>query len=151
LNKQRTLFFTIALVAMAFAVATFSLLNALVWRLPTAKEVFANTSQSVVEVKAQTGENLTSYGSAVLIGKEGYFVSNAHVVTYTQLTIQHKFDKYYVRFSFENDYREATLVNYDSEIDVALLKLTDTPEFKLKPISLGSSEKLKSGDKVYTP
>jgi S1-C subfamily serine protease len=149
LSKSKKVFFIPATVATVLAVAAVGLLYAFVWRVPAAKEVFDKNSQSVVELKAQTGENLTAYGTAVLINKDGYFVSNAHVVTYTQLTIQHEFEAYAIRYSFETGYRHVALIAYDAEKDLSLLKLVELPDFKLKPTGIGSVDKLKSGDTVY--
>jgi S1-C subfamily serine protease len=59
------------------------------------------------------------------------------------------FDNYYIRFSYEDDYRAVTLKKYDSELDLAVLNLDDCDDLIIKPIKTGNSDKIKSGNKVY--
>ncbi|MDR1939177.1 MAG: S1C family serine protease [Clostridiales bacterium] len=150
MTKKCSLLFRITtLEAISALIASFSLLYVFVLRAPSAAEIFDDASQAVVELRAQTDEGAVSYGSAVLIDDKGYLASNAHVVTYTRLAARHEFETYDIRFAFETDYRRAELISYDAEKDIALLKLTELPEFKLKPVKFGSTAELKAGDRVY--
>ena len=73
-------------------------------------------------------------GSGVIISKEGYIITNAHVISNA--------NKITVRTSNGNSY-EANLVNSDSKNDIAILKIDAT---NLIPASLGDSDKLKVGE-----
>ncbi|MDR3293761.1 MAG: S1C family serine protease [Clostridiales bacterium] len=125
--------------------AVLVLLYVFVWRVPTPQEVFSIAQHYAVELKAERGGDAVSYGSAVLINDDGYLISNAHVVSYTQNTVL----QYYIRFSFETDYRAVDLVVYDSDIDIAILKLKEKPSFKLKPVRIADATKIKVGDEVF--
>jgi S1-C subfamily serine protease len=116
---------------------------------PTPKKIFSETIKSIVEVKASLDTGSNSYGTGILINKDGSFITNAHVVTYSSKNITNEFDNYYVRFSFEEDYRQVSLFKYDIELDLAILKLDILPDFKLKSIKFGNSNDLKSGEIVY--
>ena len=116
---------------------------------PTAEDVFKKNQNSVVELKSQTGESLTSYGSAIFIKEDGTIVSNAHVVTYKQSGVYNEFELYEIGFSFEIDYKEVTLIKYDLNWDIAILKINNTEDVKYKTIKYADSSKISSGDKVY--
>lgn len=116
---------------------------------PTVEDVFKKNQNCVVELKSQTGEFLTSYGSAIFIKDDGTIVSNAHVVTYKQSGVYKEFELYEIRFSFEIDYREVTLIKYDLNRDIAILKINNTEDVKYKTIKYADSSKISSGDKVY--
>jgi S1-C subfamily serine protease len=104
---------------------------------------------NVVEVKA-TSENVgESFGTGEIITEDGKIITNAHVVTYTRMGTTNVFDNYYIRFSYEDDYRAVTLKKYDSELDLAVLNLDDCDDLIIKPIKTGNSDKIKSGNKVY--
>jgi len=113
----------------------------------TANEIYTQCLNNVVEVKAESDDVGESFGTGVILTSDGTLVTNAHVVTYTRLGVADEFDNYYIRFSFENDYRAVSLEKYDADLDLAVLKLSD--DVNLKPITTGDSDFLKAGDKVY--
>ena len=76
-------------------------------------------------------------------------VTNAHVVTYTRLGAVNTFEEYSFRFSYEDEYRAAELIKYDSDKDIALLKISDTTGLALTSIKTADSEAVLAGDKVY--
>ena len=80
-----------------------------------------------------------------MINKDGIFVTNAHVITYVQMGTVNEFNKYYIRFAFETEYREVELVKYDAVLDLALLQIKEKPSFKPKPITFDNESKLKYG------
>lgn len=67
-------------------------------------------------------------------------------MTYTRLGITNEFENYYIRFASEEDYRKVSLIKYDSDLDLAVLKLDDV---KVKVLKTTDSSKINSGDKVY--
>lgn len=115
----------------------------------TAEEIYNQCLYNVVEVKAESQNVGESFGTAELISDEGTLVTNAHVVTYTRLNTVYTFDSYFIRFSYENDYREVSLEKYDAEKDIAVLKLKETSGLNLRPVAIGNSDELCSGEKVY--
>ncbi len=118
-------------------------------KTPTAKEIYNECLYNVVEVKAESDQIGQSFGTGEIISADGKIVTNAHVVTYIRLSAVHEFENYYIRFSFEDDYRAVTLEKYDSDLDVALLQLSEYSDLALKPIRLGDSGSIHSGDRVY--
>lgn len=115
----------------------------------SATDIYNECLYNVVEVKAESENVGESYGTGEIISADGKIITNAHVVTYTRLSDVNEFDNYYIRFSFEDDYRAVALEKYDSDLDIAVLRLLDHSGLTLKPIACGNSDKLKSGDKVY--
>lgn len=111
-----------------------------------ANKVYNDSIQSIVEVKAVKEDIGESFGTGEIIKSDGTIITNAHVVTYTRLGIANEFDNYYIRFASEEDYREVSLIKYDSDLDLAVLKLDDV---KVKVLKTTDSSKINSGDKVY--
>ena len=111
-----------------------------------ANKVYNNSIQSIVEVKAVKEDIGESFGTGEIIKSDGTIITNAHVVTYTRLGTTNKFDNYYIRFASEEGYREVSLVKYDNDLDLAVLKLDNV---KTKVLKTADSSKLNSGDKVY--
>ena len=114
----------------------------------TATEIYNQSLYSVVEVKAVSENVGESFGTGEAISQDGKIITNAHVVTYTRLGTATEFEKYYIRFAFEDEYREVKLLKYDTELDLALLQLEENNE-NLKAIAAGDSNAIKSGDEVY--
>lgn len=120
-----------------------------VWKIPTAQEVFRKSQYSVVELKSQAGEDIVSYGSAVFINEDGILASNAHMVTYKKSGVYQEFETFLIRFSYEIDYHEVSLIQYDLSKDISILKLKDTTNVSFKAFSIKKQNELRSGDKVY--
>lgn len=115
----------------------------------TANDVYKQCLDNVIEIKATSKNIGESIGTGEIISADGKVITNAHVVTYTHLGIINEYESYYIRFSFEKDYRVATLEKYDSELDLAVLKINDSSNLHLTPIKIGNSDKLEAGDKVF--
>lgn len=109
--------------------------------------IFNITKNSVVEVMAETDDVGISYGSGVIVAKDGTIVTNAHVITYKDLGQSYAFDKISIRLIDEQDFREVNIVKYDLDLDIAVLKLSCNKN--LKAIKIGDDSKLDYGDKVY--
>ena len=78
-----------------------------------------------------------SLGSGFIVSKDGYIVTNAHVVQMA--------DQIRVKLSNREEY-DAKLVGVDDKTDVALVKIT--PHHELPVARLGDSETLEVGDWV---
>src|SRR5690606_15471560 len=74
-----------------------------------------------------------------VIDKQGHIITNYHVVEGAN-TIA-------VTFASNQDY-PAEIVGYDKEHDIAVLKV-DAPASELIPVSLGDSNNLRVGQRVY--
>jgi S1-C subfamily serine protease len=89
-----------------------------------------------IQADGATGE---ATGSGFVLDKQGYILTNAHVVEGSR-SVQVSFDD-------SGDLIDAKLVGADPSTDLALLKV-DPREAKLRPLRLGDSEKLDVGDPV---
>ena len=85
--------------------------------------IFNSVKDSVLEIKAESEGVGISYGSAVIIAEDGIIVTNAHVVTYKQLGNSYLFENISVRFVDEEDFREISVIKYDIDLDIAVLKI----------------------------
>lgn len=105
-------------------------------------EVASVAADSVVEITTEvmtTGVRMQQYiaegaGSGVAISKDGYIVTNNHVIDGAS--------KITVRLRNGESY-EATLVGTDSKTDIALIKVEGVT---LTPATLGDSDKLQVGE-----
>ncbi|MBQ7467079.1 MAG: trypsin-like peptidase domain-containing protein [Clostridia bacterium] len=104
--------------------------------------------QSVVEVKAATDDVGESFGSAVFVKDDGTLITNAHVVTYKKLGEQFTFENISIRFSTETAYRAVTLIKYDLQKDLAVLKLNDV-NCNFSAIAFAESSLVQFGEEVY--
>ncbi|MBU0951620.1 MAG: trypsin-like peptidase domain-containing protein [Elusimicrobia bacterium] len=101
----------------------------------------------VVTVYTETG-----IGSGFIIDKDGYILTNAHVVSKLwddREDIDDPFTavKERVAVLVENNYQyPAQVIGYDARVDVAVLKII--PDRKLTVLKLGDSDKIKLGEKI---
>ncbi len=80
-----------------------------------------------------------SLGSGFILNKEGFIVTNNHVVE--------RADEINVVLSDDESFK-ATVVGRDPKTDVALIKIEPDKETKLAVVSLGDSDKMRVGDMV---
>lgn len=118
-------------------------------RIPSAKEVFSKSQDYVVELKATADDDLVTYGSAVIIDTQGTLISNAHMVTYKKGGKTYEFKSFGIRFSFEKDFRPVTLIKYESDEDISVLRLESIDDLKIRAPKLKANKKLHSGDTIY--
>lgn len=114
----------------------------------SASGIFNSCKASILEIKAETEDVGISYGTAELISTDGTMITNAHIVTYSNLGETFTFENISVRFVDEENFREVSLIKYDTDLDIAVLKLV-TIDRKITPIKIGDDNKLKAGDDVY--
>ena len=79
-------------------------------------------------------------GSGFVLDKEGYILTNAHVVEGAR--------EAGVRFTEESPAVEAEIVGSDLSTDLAVLKIDPDEAPELKPLKLGDSSKIQVGDPV---
>jgi len=111
--------------------------------------LFRNSSDSVVYITSVVlGQDFFTFnvmeipqgtGSGFMWDNKGNIVTNFHVIQ--------KADAARVTLSDQTTW-EAKLVGYAADKDLAVLKI-DAPKKKLKPISIGRSDDLQVGQKVY--
>ena len=114
----------------------------------SADEIFSNNIYSIVEVKAYSENVGESFGTAEFINDDGCLITNAHVVTYSSLSVTQTFEKYYIRFATDEEFIEVSLIKYNSDLDIAILQMNPTIH-KFKPMQTADSSKIKTGDRVY--
>ena len=105
------------------------------------KFVFAagNSIESVVTIYSynNNGNYANNIGSGVVFSKDGYIVTNFHIIS------GNKFIKIKLNDGQELD---AKIIGGDANADIAVLKIQSNQE--LKPINISDSNDLKIGDKV---
>ena len=114
----------------------------------TDEQIFNNSIHSIVEIKASTEDVGESFGTAEFISSDGTIITNAHVITYKKMGTYYAFENISIRFSFEENYRSVSLIKYDTNLDLAVLKLDDL-NCNFKAICLGNSSNVKNGNQVY--
>ncbi len=112
-------------------------------------EIYEKGINFVVEVKAYSNEIGESFGTGVIISTDGEILTNAHVVTYAKQNQENVFSEYYIRFAYEEEYRSATLERYDSNLDLAILKIQNLDSICLSPVCFGDVSKINFGDRVF--
>ena len=112
-------------------------------------DFFSDSKFYTVELKSSNSLDDNSFGTAVFIDDDGTLVSNAHMVTYKKAGMYKEFTKFEIRFSFEDEYRGASLINYDLTLDIALLKIVNSNDINYKKVKIGNDYNISSGDKVY--
>ena len=104
----------------------------------TAQEVYAAVNPSVVMVAVAIDEEKASIGTGVILTEDGYVVTNAHVIAGGSSA--------WVALD-TGEVLDAELVGFDSNEDLALLKLVDGQG--LPAARLGDSDACVVGDQVY--
>ena len=86
-------------------------------------------------------------GSGFFISKDGYIITNNHVIEDVVDTKSSAYSKLYIKVGKDADTKiPAKVIGWDSEIDLALLKAEVEAPYVF---NLGSSSDLEVGDKVY--
>ena len=92
--------------------------------------VIENSLQSVVTVKTDV-----SQGTGFLISSDGYFITNAHVLSGARVVSA---------VDYEQNEISAEFIGYDSDFDIALLKLNGN----YNELELGNSDDIQVGESV---
>ena len=115
----------------------------------SAKRTYNYALNFVVELKASSESVGESFATGVVIKDDGTIITNSHCLHYTKLTEEKMFEKFEVRFAYEDNYRTVSLVKFDKDLDIAVLKIDNKDNLQLKNIKIGSSSGLKAGTDVF--
>ncbi len=86
-------------------------------------------------------------GSGFFISKSGYLITNHHVIADVVDPKNEGYTRLYIKLADDSENRiPAKVIGWDSDIDLALVKAEVEPKYVF---SLGSSEDLDVGDKIY--
>ncbi len=99
-------------------------------------EIYQKCAPSVVGIKAGVSSVSEYWGTGIIFGEDGYIVTNYHIIDGAQVAAVVTYD--------ETEY-EAKLVGYDSDSDLAVLKIDATG---LTPAQFGDSSALQVGEAV---
>ncbi len=118
----------------------------------TVTEIYERDGPGVVYVQADVPSQVespfglpdegggTATGSGFVLDKDGYILTNAHVVEGAR--------RAGVRFTEESALVEAEIVGTDLSTDLAVLKIDPDEAPELTPLKLGDSDKMRVGDPV---
>lgn len=115
----------------------------------SAKDVYYKTVENIAELKASDPSRGDNYGTAVFLNDSGLLVTNVHVVMYQKDGQMKEYRKLQIRLPVEESYRDVSLLRYNEELDIAILKL-DNNQRKIKGLKIGNPKKLEYGDKVFS-
>jgi S1-C subfamily serine protease len=101
-------------------------------------EVYRRVSPSVVTISVADGDGREGRGTGFLWDTEGHIVTNNHVIVGAEQILVHFADGITT---------EATLVAYDADVDLAVLR-ADVPVYTPHPIELGDSDELNVGQRA---
>lgn len=107
------------------------------------RELVGRLGEAVVQVRTPGG-----LGSGFFIHPDGYFVTNFHVIegeTRISVEVYHQKDGQLERRS----YKEVRIVAMNKFADLALLKVEDAGAPRFKTVTLGTSDGLVQGDRVF--
>lgn len=98
-------------------------------------DVVSKVASAIVGISIST-DGGTGYGSGIIISEDGYILTNFHVISSAST----------IKVDFTNGKSaNAKVVNYDSSLDVAIIKVTDKSNIPAVA-ELGDSSKLRVGD-----
>ena len=101
------------------------------------EDIYKKVSPSVVSVISTTSEG-TGSGSGVIMSKDGYIITNNHVVEGAQSVS--------VQLS-DSSSLDATIVGTDEQTDLAVIKVESSTD--LTPAEFGDSDQLEPGEYAY--
>lgn len=102
----------------------------------TLQEIYRKCSSSIVAITAGVGKNGYYWGTGIIMTEDGYIVTNAHIIDGA--------DSATVTLEDDREF-EAKLVGFDSQSDLAVLKIDATG---LPFAEFGDSDLLQVGDDV---
>ncbi len=95
---------------------------------------------SIVEIYTYTEGKLAGTGSGIILTKDGYIATNAHVVNDAESLSVKLFDD-----GREDESFEAAVIGHDTKTDLAVIKISASG---LTPAALGDSDQVQLGESV---
>ena len=86
-------------------------------------------------------KTVTRQGSGVIVRKEGYVLTNHHVIDGLDNILVTTRDR--IQYT-------ASLIGYDPVVDIAVLKIDVEPDQQFPPLAMGDSSKIRDGETVYS-
>jgi len=117
--------------------------------LPTSFEpesIYAKRSPGVVTIFSSFPTGEQGQGSGFVVSRQGYVLTNAHVITTAPAQPVEKANKVYVEFS-NGDRVDGEIVGYDLFSDVGVVRV-DPGGHRLTPLPLGTSSNVVVGEPV---
>lgn len=111
--------------------------------------IFKDSMKGIVELKCFTEGYGENYGTAVFIDEDGLLVTNTHIVSYMNQGEIILYEQCQIRFVTEDIYRSVRVVDYDVELDIALLQF-EGKDIQYEKIQVANSDCIDYGDKVYS-
>ncbi len=102
----------------------------------TFEGIAATVMPSIVQIYTYEGGKIIGTGSGIVLTKDGYIATNAHVVNGG--------DSFSVTMNDETVY-DAACIGYDNKTDIAVLKVAATD---LQPAAIGNSDETVLGEEV---
>jgi serine protease Do len=105
----------------------------------TTEGIAATVRPSIVEIYTYSDmhhQNLLGTGSGIVISKDGYIVTNAHVL---------QSDGYHTIITSDDEVYDAKIIGRDSKTDIAIIKVSGV---ELSPATLGDSDEVVVGEQV---
>lgn len=100
-----------------------------------------------IKIKRGVGYADSVLGSGFFISKDGYIITNHHVISDMVNKKYEGYSRLYIKLADDPDTRiPAKVIGYDSTVDLALIKTEVEAPYVF---SLGSSSELSVGDKIY--
>jgi putative serine protease PepD len=123
----------------------------------TAQQIYEKNSASVVEIQTtfpgtydifgqQTGGG-QALGTGFVVSKDGYILTNAHVVSESGQGVS-TVTVIFKGSGSQGTQVQGTVVGFDESTDVALIKVDPSQTPGLVPVSLGDSSKVAVGEQV---
>jgi S1-C subfamily serine protease len=113
--------------------------------------IYATRAPGVVTIYSYFGaptevDPHAAQGSGFVVNRQGYILTNAHVITTAPASSLRVAETVFVEFA-DGDRASARVVGYDLFSDVGLLK-TDPADHALAPVPLGNSRRIDVGEPV---